>query len=147
MAFRREVYERIGGLDTRFGPGARIPAAEDADFIYRAYKAGFKLAYCPEVLVYHDHGRNTDVQVRQLNRGYVIGRGAFYCKHILAGDRAILKCAYWEVNHLFGRLSSNLFRGRSAADESRMLWHLLLGAAYWLRACIGTSTARWGLNI
>ena len=142
MAFRREVSERIGGFDTRFGPGSRIPAAEDADFIYRAYKAGFKLAYSPDVLVYHDHGRNTDAQVRQLNRGYVIGRGAFYCKYILAGDRAILKCAYWEVNDLTKRLFGNLFRGRSAADELRMLWHLLLGAAYWLRVCISTNTAR-----
>ena len=142
MAFRREVYERVGGFDTWFGPGARIPPAEDVDFIYRAYKAGFKILYSPDVLVYHDHGRNTDAAVRQVKRGYVIGRGAFYCKYIFAGDRAILKCAYWEVNDLIRRLFGNPFRGRSVADELRMLWHLLLGAAYWLRACICTSTAR-----
>ena len=142
MAFRRDVYERIGDFDVRLGAGTTIPGADDSDFIYRAYKAGFKLAYSPNVLVYHDHGRNSDDQVRQLNRGYVIGRGAFYCKHIFAGDRAILKCAYWEVNGLVRRLFGNLFRGRSAADELRMLWHLLLGAAYWLRAFIGTNTAR-----
>ena len=47
-----------------------------------------------------------------------------------------------EANDLIRRLFGNLFRGRSAASESQMLWHLVLGAPYWLRACIGANTTR-----
>jgi GT2 family glycosyltransferase len=127
MAFRTQVYQAIGGFDIRLGPGCRCDAAEDVDFIYRAYKKGFRIEYIPEVLVYHNHGRRTDAEIQKLNRNYVIGRGAFYCKHILKGDMEVLRMAYWEVRSLSLSLLKDLFAGRTIREQMRLLWFLFTG--------------------
>jgi len=104
--------------------------SEDTDFIYRVFKKGFKIAYSPDVLVYHNHGRRTDAQVRSLNQKYVVGRGAFYCKHILKADLRVLKMAYWEVLALMKGLFKERFAGELARERKILLWDLLIGLAY-----------------
>jgi GT2 family glycosyltransferase len=132
MAIRSRVFERVGGFDERLGPGVRAPAAEDVDLVYRAFREGMKALYVPEMLVYHDHGRRTPEEVARLHRGYRLGRGAFYCKHILEGDRAILRRARWEVQSLVRDLLGRP-RGENAgepvAEPGRALKELGLGAA------------------
>lgn len=49
MVIRREVIERIGGLDDRFGIGF----FEDTDYAYRAQLAGFELRVREDVFVHH----------------------------------------------------------------------------------------------
>jgi len=53
MLVRREVVERIGGLDERFGYGS----FEDDDFCVRAALAGYKLCIAQDVFIYHYGGR------------------------------------------------------------------------------------------
>lgn len=48
-AFRRDLYERIGPLDERYGIGM----FEDEDYALAAKAAGFEVAWCPEVYVHH----------------------------------------------------------------------------------------------
>lgn len=79
----RAVYERLGPFDERFGVGA-IPAGEDTDYIFRAYIAGLRLEYVPEIVVYHHHGRKRPEAARRLWQNYMIGSGALYAKYILA---------------------------------------------------------------
>jgi len=98
MALRREVVEKIGGLDITLGPGTPLKAAEDIDYLYRAHKSGARAMYSPRPLVLHNHGRTTDEQVTALHAAYLKGRGAFYWKHRL--DRVIQKVIYWEVRVL-----------------------------------------------
>ncbi len=112
MAFYRNVFDQIGCFDGRFGAGTLFKSAEDTDFIYRVYKNGFKMIYSPTVCVYHNHGRRTNHQVRALKNGYEIGKGAFYCKHILNRDVGILKLAYWEITTVL-RLLKNIVVGTS----------------------------------
>jgi glycosyltransferase AglI len=52
LAYRRELFERIGGFDTRF------ITAEDIDLNMRAILAGAAISYTPEAVVYH-HVRST----------------------------------------------------------------------------------------
>ena len=134
MAFRRKVFDAVGNFDPDFGAGARIPSAEDTDFYYRVYKTGLKLLYSPDILIYHNHGRCTDEQVQALKRGYLIGRGALYCKYILRGDGIILKMAlrenFWRIINLL----KNSFRGKSIIKEIKYTYYLLLGVKYELRA-------------
>jgi GT2 family glycosyltransferase len=52
MFFKREVYERVGEIDTRF------VYFEDDDYCLRADRAGFKLAVAKGVWLYH-HGEKT----------------------------------------------------------------------------------------
>jgi GT2 family glycosyltransferase len=51
MAFRKTVYENIGGFDER------LPASGyhgDTEFSKRIRNAGFRIGYAPEVVVYHE---------------------------------------------------------------------------------------------
>ena len=127
MAVRRTVFGNVGKFDVRFGPGTAI-VVDDVDFIFRAFKHGLKIIYSPDVLLYHNHGRRTDEQVRALNRSYVIGRGGFYCKHILSGDWDVLKMAYWEIGSLIKSLLKNLVLGMSVKQEKAFLAYLCSGA-------------------
>jgi hypothetical protein len=129
MSIRRTVLGVVGEFDPFLGPGSRIGAVmEDLDLLYRAFREKFKIIYSPDVLVYHNHGRTTEAQIQALNHRYVVGRGAFYCKHILAGDRNVLKMAYWEVSSLSKSLLKDLFAGREFKEQRRLLWALLVGA-------------------
>jgi glycosyltransferase involved in cell wall biosynthesis len=128
MAIHRRVFSSVANFDPLLGPGARVPAMEDLDFLYRAYQRDFKISYSPDAVVYHNHGRTTEMQIQALNRNYLIGRGAFYCKHILRGDQNILKMAYWETLALSKALLKGLVRGR-IDPSGRVLSTLLLGAA------------------
>ena len=131
MAIRRSVFDSVGDFDPLLGPGTKMGAvSEDTDLIYRVYKKGFKIAYSPDVLVYHNHGRRTDAQVQSLNHKYVVGRGAFYCKHILKADICVLKMAYWEVLALMKGLFKERFTGERARERKILLWDLLIGLAY-----------------
>jgi GT2 family glycosyltransferase len=49
MAMRRDVYERLGPLDTAYGVGT----LEDDDYSRRARRAGYRLLCAEDVLVHH----------------------------------------------------------------------------------------------
>jgi len=133
MAFRKNVGDRLGGFDIALGPGTAIGAvSEDLDFLYRTYKAGLKLVYSPDILVYHDHRRSNDADTESLRKRYTIGRGALYCKHILDRDLDILKFAYWEITSLLRSIIENLAQRKSSTKQLRDLSGLVLGFAYQL---------------
>jgi glycosyltransferase involved in cell wall biosynthesis len=129
MSCRRRLFDDVGYFDVRFGSGAKIPSAEDWDFVYRSYKAGAKIVFSPDVLVFHDHGRRSDVQVESLRRGYAIGRWAFYCKHAASFDVEVARTAA----HDFTRLAEDLVRARR---QPRTLVPVALGVTYWLQAVV-----------
>ena len=128
MAIRRRVFDVIGFFDPFLGPGTKAHAMEDLDLLYRVFKKKFTMVYSPEALVYHNHGRTTETQIRELNYRYAMSRGTFYCKHILSGDRDVLKMAYWEVSALTGSFFKYLFDGKDIAEQRRLLWALFVGA-------------------
>lgn len=51
---KNKVFKNIGPYKWWIGPGCLVPAAEDAEFILRSLLAGYKIAYNPKMLVYHD---------------------------------------------------------------------------------------------
>jgi glycosyltransferase involved in cell wall biosynthesis len=126
VSFRRDVFARIGPFDPCLGPGTRCQSAEDLDYVYRAYRLGMKIAYAPDVLVYHDHGRRTDEEVRRLLLHYAIGRGAFYCKHLFR-DAELLRRLFWDV------------RWQVAHLRWRTLYCYVVGALAWLWSRIGAT--------
>jgi GT2 family glycosyltransferase len=108
MAFRRDVFERIGLFDPAFGKGRRIGSAEDLDLMYRALRRGLPILYLPHVIVRHAHGRDSAAAVADVGREYVRGRGAFYSKFIT--DREIARMAYWEIAGLLARKRRGAWR-------------------------------------
>lgn len=104
MAAKTAVIQSVGGFDQFMGPGTNAHAAEDADFLYQALKKGFKVVYCPSVLVYHKHGRQTDEEVMAMSYQYDVGRGSFYIKHILEGDRKIARMFLGDLKWTLNRI-------------------------------------------
>jgi len=119
FAVRREFAEKAGGFDSNFGPGTPFPA-EDADFFYRVWRAEGKLVYEPSLFAWHDHGRRSPEEKYQTMRNYIVGRGAFYSKHVLARDMFVLRAFYWELVNL----CSALFRGTGRYAWSSLGWLL-----------------------
>jgi GT2 family glycosyltransferase len=73
LAFRRQVFDEIGGFDEDFAYGS------DVDFSWRAGDAGYRIRSVPGAVVRHDWGTPR----RQLRRSYVYGRARarLYRKH------------------------------------------------------------------
>jgi GT2 family glycosyltransferase len=127
MAFARPVFDEIGIFDPDFGAGSRFASTEDFDFLYRVHKKGLKIIYSPDVLVYHNHGRRTDEQIKSLMHGYAVGRGAFYCKYILGGDKDIMHFACSEMTSLLKGIIKRLIKGQSSANQRLFFVSILIG--------------------
>jgi GT2 family glycosyltransferase len=118
----RAVYQRLGPFDERFGVGA-IPAGEDTDYIFRAYTAGLRIEYVPEIVVYHHHGRKAPEAAHRLWRNYMIGSGALYAKHLMTCPSLCLQLR-WDLKPFAREIVTrkNLFLpdyGFSYADKMR----------------------------
>jgi cellulose synthase/poly-beta-1,6-N-acetylglucosamine synthase-like glycosyltransferase len=80
----RAWLERIGRFDERLGAGSPGRAAEDADLLYRLLRAGGRVRYEPESMVYHE--RQTAAQRLSSRRGYGHGIGALCTMYLRRGD-------------------------------------------------------------
>lgn len=134
MAFRREVFERIGRFDERLGAGA-AGCSEDSELWYRLLAAGGTCLYEPRAVVSHHHRDDWPALRRQMRaymRGHVAALFVQYDRHGDAGN----------LRRIFGQLPRYFFRTavdtlRNAAPERRSLlgqeilgW--LLGLGYGL---------------
>jgi len=81
MAIRREVAERLGGLDQGFWPGYY----EDVDLCFAATEAGYDIIYAPEALLVHSETTSVS-DWRAISRASQRSRLRFVLKH-LAPDR------------------------------------------------------------
>jgi GT2 family glycosyltransferase len=125
MVLDRDAVLAVGGFDER--PGLRL-AAEDNDLCYRWLRSGRSLRYEPSLTVWHHDWRSPD-QLRRTHIEYARGQGAFYAKHLRAGDRQILPLLWWDVRHGVAAVASGLaHRTPRWTDPYReMVGSLLLG--------------------
>jgi GT2 family glycosyltransferase len=136
VAARRTVFSSIGHFDVGLGPGTGA-VAEDLDFVYRAFRSGFKVVALPSMVVYHAHGRRSDEETARAYRGYLVGRGAFYLKYILQRDYAVAGMAAEDIVTSL----SCVCRVRGVRGELRFLRALGAGAIYQLRRVANPRTA------
>lgn len=99
MTMKREVVDKLGLFDVRFGAGAPFKAAEETDYIYRAQRAKIPVEYVPDLIVQHFHGRKEKNEIVRLNEGYHIGGGALYAKY--ASQWQLLRHFYWDTRKCF----------------------------------------------
>jgi hypothetical protein len=76
VAYRRELLERLGGFDERFGGDSY---GEDVDLGWRALAGGARSVFAPDAIVVHDVKRGTPLEeitaaLRQARRWRHIGR-------------------------------------------------------------------------
>ena len=65
LMLKREVYQKIGGIDERFSPGGFC----DNDFVLRAYNSGFAGVVDPKTIVFHYGSKTLDRYYPGLARG------------------------------------------------------------------------------
>jgi len=85
MAFRREVFFKVGVFDELLGVGGPLLSAEDMDFFYRMLKAGMKILYSPRVVLYHRQHRD-NIESLKANFMYWAGKAAMFEKFFFDKD-------------------------------------------------------------
>jgi GT2 family glycosyltransferase len=114
MALHRKTLLEFGGFDGRIRP-----AAEDNDLSYRWLRAGRRIRYEPDFVVWH-HDWRTREQLERLYVGYGIGQGMVFGKHLRRGELAVLPhlgaTLYWSARALVARL----VRGAGARPDPRL---------------------------
>jgi GT2 family glycosyltransferase len=114
MGCPRDAVLEMGGFDELIYPGA-----EDCDFCYRWLSAGRPLRHVPEFVIWHLDWRGPD-ELSRLYVDYARSRGMFYAKHLLAGDRRMLRYLAGDYIAGFRGLYRGWIRGVPRwADESR----------------------------
>ena len=66
MAFRHEVFDKIGGFDERLGVLSSSASGEDTEFCRRARRAGLSLAIDPTLVIQHPLGTIGGCAAREL---------------------------------------------------------------------------------
>jgi GT2 family glycosyltransferase len=88
MAFRREVFSRIGVFDERLGAGA-AGCSEDSEFWYRMLATGMAIRYEPRAIIWHTHRAGREAfqnQMHQYMRGHVAALLVQFQKHRHVGN-------------------------------------------------------------
>lgn len=106
MALARATFERIGGLDE--DPCVRT--AEDAEYAYRALRAGVAIRYAPEAAVTHLGWRDDASRIDQY-ADYARSHGGFYGKYLRRGDAFIAARAAVHWMRAFRRWTAGALKG------------------------------------
>ena len=109
FALRREVAMRIGRFDESFGVGAEFPAAEEMDYLFRAFAHGVKVVATPSAVVHHSDGWRFGYRTvlrHQRQRG--LGNGALAAKRMMRGDAGGRE----ELDALLGKIAKDLIHLR-----------------------------------
>lgn len=123
VADRRDLLA-MGGFDER----RTLLVAEDNDLCYRWLRDGRPFRYEPAMVVWH-HDWRTPAELVRTHVAYARAQGAFYAKHLHAGDRGVLPLLRWDLRHGASRVVRGVLgrvpRWRDPYRE--MVWWLLVG--------------------
>jgi GT2 family glycosyltransferase len=114
VALRRAEVLSFGGFDGRIRP-----SAEDNDLSYRWLRAGRRILYEPDFVVWHHDWRTRD-ELDHLYVGYGIGQGMVYGKHLRRGDLAIGRFVVRDVYAASRGLVDRVVRGRRPDGDWRI---------------------------
>jgi hypothetical protein len=127
LSLRRSILARVGPFDPMLGAGAPFPSGGEPDFLFRVLRIGLKVVNAEEVLVDHLGVRPHGHESSTLIRGYGVGTGAAFLKHIRLGDARAAIVYLRFLGSTTVRVISNLFfRGRPTG--AGFLFALLSGA-------------------
>jgi GT2 family glycosyltransferase len=113
MAFSRSAILGIGGFDERL-----TLAADDNDLCYRWLRAGGRIRYEPEMVVWHHDWRPPD-ELERLYVQYAHFQGLFYAKHLRAGDVRVVPFILRDVRDGLAGLRDRYMRGRPRGSDWR----------------------------
>lgn len=111
MAVRRDVTARVGRFDPLLGAGAPLRSGGEPDFLFRVLRAGYKVVNASEVVVEHLGVRAPGRESQRLMRGYGIGTGAAFFKHVRLGDTAAVGVYLSFLRASVSRVWTNVIHG------------------------------------
>ncbi|HET9470688.1 MAG TPA: glycosyltransferase, partial [Usitatibacter sp.] len=125
MAFRREVFDRVGEFDPRRGPsGRRLFRGDEVDLIERALASGMRIAYDAALTVHHRIGPD------RMRKGYFRrlafddGMGEARVRRAAAGEeRGFLgapSSAYREASAEFRKWAKRVLLQRPGAFDQEL---------------------------
>jgi len=126
MAFRKNVFEKIGLFDVALDVGTPSGGGGDVEMLHRVVARGHTLVYDPEALVWHRHRRDLASFKRQLyHNGTGFGCYLLTCaRNRTVGLRSLI---FFVVKNWFGAwLLRRLFRRQKL--RRRIIVRELLGA-------------------
>ncbi|MCT0234533.1 glycosyltransferase family 2 protein [Synechococcus sp. CS-1327] len=108
MAFRREIFERIGYFDERLDVG-QAGCSGDSEFWYRVLAHGLSCRYEPRAVAFHVHRRTLDglaSQIHHYMRGHAVALLVQWERTGIAANRrqAWLGMPRWYAGRLWHRL-------------------------------------------
>jgi GT2 family glycosyltransferase len=112
MALNRPMALELGGFDEG------LPAAPDNDFCYRWLRAGNRLIYQPDMVVWHHDWRSRE-QLERLYVRYARGQGAFYAKHLRERDLRMLRFIARDVYGGLRSVGAAVVRSRPRWSDPR----------------------------
>lgn len=130
MAFRREVFDKIGLFDVALDVGTPVAGGGDIEFFYRAVAAGCALRYEPAAYVWHCHRRDMSALEKQIfNNGKSFPA---YLMTIIHNDHRRARAVAWFglYHWLWGWLVKRLIKGVIGRDSitARFAWLEIKGA-------------------
>jgi len=128
MAFRKEVFEKIGGFNTALDVGTPSHGGGDIEIFHRLVSSNYAMAYEPSMLIWHYHRREMKALKKQLfDNGRSFGCYLIHCyrNNTLKGKdiiRFFLKdwLINWNLKNLLGR-GNKIPRKLSLAELRGML--------------------------
>ena len=114
MALVRSSALAFGAFDGRISP-----SAEDNDLSYRWLRAGRRIYYEPDFVVWHRDWRSPD-ELSRLYVDYGIGQGLVYAKHLLRGDIRIARFVARDAYAAARGLVDRAVRGRRSHGDWRL---------------------------
>lgn len=126
---RREVWEKLGGMDEQF-----FFFLEETDFCLRARRAGFATVHLPQVHVWHGQGQTAKQDQPAARIEYWRSRYAYFAKHGNLAVRIALRCGLLlrllvdsAVSGVLTAISLGQlrrWREKFAVHRALILWHL-----------------------
>jgi GT2 family glycosyltransferase len=126
---RREVWEKLEGMDERF-----FFFLEETDFCLRAKQAGFATVHLPQVRVWHGQGQTAKQDQPAARIEYWRSRYAYFAKHRSLAVRIVLRCGLLArllvdstVSGILTAITlgfSRRWREKFAVHRALLFWHL-----------------------
>jgi GT2 family glycosyltransferase len=144
MAFRREVFDRLGGFDERLDVGA-AGCSGDSEYWYRILSAGGVCRYEPSAVIYHYHRRDFEGLAQQLRaymRGHVV---ALLVQYERSGELGNLRRLMLILPRIYARKVSRRLAGIHdssnclVGDEIR---GMLEGVAYYFACRVKAASSK-----
>ena len=134
FAVKREWFNKVGGCDERLGPGSPGQGGVDMDLFYRLLRAGARIRYEPESIVYHQRQNKAG----RIARRWMYGHGMAACCAIWLRQNDYYACRM--LGHWLGfrtrLLAAAIWRRKwmSVYEEFLVLMGSMKGLMYGLSA-------------